>query len=111
MGGLFIDIVIVFIAKSLLRGIAYVRSRRWDRRNATLREVSVLHYAFGCDCVRARYVVEGSARGVESIEEIPFMLPTNGSLLASRLGYLRAIVVRVNPVRAAESRFFLSDQS
>ncbi len=110
MGGLVIDIVVVFLAKSVYRAVLVVRSRRWERVEARVVESASRNPDMGCSFVQVHYRFGSNHDTLEDLDEIPFMLRTDAEAYARRLVPNTPIVVRVNPGDARDTHMFRHDQ-
>ncbi len=110
MGGLVIDIFVVFLAKSLKRGVLVVRSRRWERVQARVVNSALRDPDMGCSFVQVHYRFGSNHDAIEGLDEIPFMLSSDAKAYARRLVPNTPVVVRVNPSDARETHLFRHDQ-
>ena len=106
MGGLVLDIVVVFLWKSATRAIQFIGSLRWKRTVASVREVIVLDPFLGCPSVRVYYRFDSTPRFTEGEDEVPFLLRWSAKQYAQRLSQAATVIVRV---RSEKTLFFKLD--
>jgi hypothetical protein len=107
MGGLVLDIYVVFLWKSIHRVIQFIRSLRWKRVAASVSDVMVQVPLMGCPSVRVSYRVDSNPRYLEGQDDVPFCIHWSAKDYAR--GFPRGTRVTVR-IRSEETLFFKLDQ-
>lgn len=110
MGGFVIDIVFMFLFKSFVRTLRFIKSSRWNRKTASVMDCIVLDPLMGCPSVKVHYQVVSIDRAQEGWNEIPFCFRRSAKQYAPRFSNNRSVTVRINPQRPDEMLFFEMDQ-
>jgi hypothetical protein len=110
MAGFVIDIVLVFLFKSLVRAFQFIESLRWDHRTASVLNCLVLDPLMGCPSVRVHYKIASNGCSQEGCNEIPFCFRSSAKQHAQRFPSNLQVTVRVNPNNPEEMQFFDFDQ-
>jgi hypothetical protein len=110
MGGLVLDILVVFLWKGALRIIGFIKSMRWVRTTVSVFRGDPLDPYWGCPSVRVHYRIGTNQDSLEGCDEVPFLLRQRAKRYAAKLSLTPTIIVRVNPANSAETQFFASDQ-
>ena len=109
MGGLVIDIVLDFVARSLLRCSRWFRSTNWPRITARVTRSEIVDPNLGCIFVRLCYEAISERLQQEECVEIPFFFRESAKSFARAYPDGCIVCVREAP-HGSESRFFESDQ-
>jgi len=107
---LVIDIIALFLGKSLLRFLCLIRSSRWSQAVATVRQVNVLDPDWGCPAVKVFFRVTSTNGLVEGASEIPFLFRRSAREYATTFFPGKPVVVRVGGRNAQRALFFSIDQ-
>jgi len=107
MGGLVLDIYVVFLWKSIIRTIQFFGSLRWRRAVASLVNRNVQSPLFGCSTVRVYYRFESTPGYQVGEDEVPFCLVWDAKNFVERLPPGSTVKVRV---RKGKTLFFRLDQ-
>jgi hypothetical protein len=110
MGGLVLDIAVMFIFRSLVRIARFLSSLGWSRNDATVLDATVIDPDMGCPSVKIHYQVVSNGRTQQGEDQIPFFLRTSAKSYARSLAEKRSIVVRINPANPRQTLFTPSDQ-
>lgn len=107
---LVIDIVAIFLWKSLLHLLWFIRSSRWNQAVASVRQVDVLDPDWGCPAVKVFFRVTSTNGLVEGASEIPFLFRSSAKEYATTFLPGKPVVVRVGGRNAQRALFFSIDQ-
>lgn len=110
MGGFVLDIVLMFIFKSVVRAIRFLKSLRWNRSAATVLDLTVIDPDMGCPSVRVHYQIVSSGGSQQGADEMPFFLRGSAKSYVRNFSKNQPAVVRVNPGNPNEMLFAPSDQ-
>lgn len=110
MGGFVLDIALMFILKSMVRAMRFLKSLRWDRSAATVLDLTVIDPDMGCPSVRVHYQIVANQGSQQGADDVPFFLRGSAKNYAQNFSENRVIVVRVNPGNPKEMLFAPSDQ-
>jgi len=110
MGGLVLDIVVMFIFKSFVRAMRFLKSLRWNRSIATVLDSTLVDPDMGCPSVRVHYQIASNGNTQQGVDEVPFFLRGSAKSYVRSFSRSQAVVVRVNPENPHEMLFALSDQ-
>jgi hypothetical protein len=110
MGGFVLDIAVMFIFKSLVRAMRFLRSLRWERTKATVVDLTVLDPDMGCPSVKIRYQVLSNGVSHQGVDELPFFLRRSAKSYARDFPHNQTVVVRINSGNPREMLFAPSDQ-
>jgi len=110
MGGLVLDIVVMFIFKSFVRAMRLLKSLRWNRTKATVLDSTLVDPDMGCPGVRVHYQIASHGDIHQGVDELPFFLRGSAKSYVQRLSRSQAVVVRVNPANPKDMLFAPSDQ-
>jgi hypothetical protein len=110
MGGLVIDIFLMFFVKAAIRTFRFIRSERWVRTVARILDVTLLDPDMGCPLIRVDYQVIFDDQTLSGREEIPYCFRWSAKQYAQLLSRNPILTVRVNPDNPEEMRFFELDQ-
>jgi hypothetical protein len=107
MGGLVLDIYVVFLWKSIHRAIQFIRSLRWKRVPASVSDVMVQDPFMGCPSVRVCFRIDSNPRYLEGQDDVPFCIRWSAKDYAHSLSRGNRVTVRI---RNEETLFFKLDQ-
>jgi hypothetical protein len=110
MGGLVLDIAVMFIFKSLIRAVRFLRSLRWKHVEATVVDSIVVDPDMGCPSVKVRYQIFSNGVSQQGVEEFPFFLRRSAKNYAKGFSENQLVVIRINSGDAREMLFASSDQ-
>jgi hypothetical protein len=109
MGGLVLDIILVYLFKSAVRVFHFFKSFRWERSKASFTDWSVVDPFWGCPSVRLHYKFVSSGGSVKGSDEIPFYMRWHAKTYAASLSRDLHPIIRVNPKNAQDTHFFETD--
>ena len=107
MGGLVLDIYVVFLWKSITRGIQFIGSLRWKRTVASVSDVTVQDPFMGCPSVRVYYRLNSNLPYPDGQDEVPFCFRLSAKDYAHHLPRATKVTVRV---KKEKTLFFKLDQ-
>ncbi|HEY6846759.1 MAG TPA: hypothetical protein VI320_11140 [Terracidiphilus sp.] len=110
MGGLVLDIVVMFIFKSSVRAIRFLKSLRWNRSIATVLDSTLVDPDMGCPSVKVHYQIASHGDTQQGVDEVPFFLRGSAKSYVRNFSRNQTVVVRVNPGNPDEMLFAPSDQ-
>ncbi len=110
MAGLVLDIVVMFIFKSFVRAMRFLRSLRWNHSTATVLNLTVIDPDMGCPSVRVQYQLVSNGSSQQGVDELPFFLRGSAKRYVEEFPKSRDVVVRVNPGNHREMLFVPYDQ-
>jgi hypothetical protein len=110
MGGLVLDILVVFLWKGFLHTVGFIKSMRWVRTTVSVFRGEPLDPYWGCPSVRVQYRIGTKPDSQEVCDEVPFLLRRSAKRYAAKLSLSQTIIVRVNPANSADTQFFAFDQ-
>ncbi len=110
MGGFVLDIALMFLFKSVLRAIRFLKSLRWNRSTATVLDSTVIDPDIGCPSVKVHYQIVANGGSQQGEDDVPFFLRRSAKSYALNFSENRAVVVRINPANPKEMLFAPSDQ-
>ena len=110
MGGLVIDIFIMYSIKAVARAYSLISSERWERVKAKILDITLLDPDVGCTSVRVDYQLSLETSKLNGREEIPFVFRWSARDYMQLLSNRTMVKVRVNPQNPKETLFFESDQ-
>jgi len=111
MGGLYVDVVAVFVYKSIIRLFSLIGSLRWNRAAAVMLDCSAVNRTSGgCPFVTIEYQIGSGSNSYMKQEEIPFYLYWCAKRYADKCATRSDVVIRVHPLHSSETRFFEIDQ-
>jgi hypothetical protein len=110
MGGLVIDIILVYLFKSTVRMFHFFKSSGWERSKASFTNWTVVDPDLGCPSVKLHYEFSSNGSLTTGSDEIPFYMRWHAKTYAESLSRELHPIIRVNPKNPDETQFFESDQ-
>ncbi len=97
MGGLFIDIFVVYLVRILYRSRRRLGTSAWDLREAKVVSISRPPAGYGCPVVEVVYSYAESDRTCWGSADIPFIWRSSADDYVGRHPVGSVLVVRVKP--------------
>lgn len=111
MGGLFIDVVIAFLIKSVLRVRRTWGSSRWQRVKGRIDSSSLEGgWVLNCPTTEVAYTYEFAGQTYSAIDCKPFLIESSAKVELEPFRPGEHAVVRVNPVEPQRSILNWHDQ-
>jgi hypothetical protein len=110
MGGMFADVFVIYLSKSIVRLFLFFESWRWKRVPASVLDCIAPDPGIGCPLVKIHYQVNSNGDSWAVREEMPFISARDARRYAEKFAENCTINVRVNPTYRTETRFFGFDQ-
>jgi hypothetical protein len=110
MGGLVIDIILMYLFKSAVRVFDFFKSSKWERTRASFKDWDVVDPAWGCPSVKLYYEFVSRKGLTKGWDEIPFYMRWHARTYAESLSRGLRPMIRVNPENPEETQFFELDQ-
>jgi len=107
---LVLDILLVFLWKSILRIFWLVRTSEWARNNAIVTCAHLSIPDWGCPVVKLSYKLVTHDEHQEGTSEIPFFFMGSAKQCARMFSDANPVIVRVDLANSQRTRFFCIDQ-
>lgn len=97
MGGLFLDILVVYLIRVLVRRWRQRGTSAWNLKEARIADISYRPTAWGCSFVELIYLYNVDDKNLARMESVPFLSDSSAN------GYVRnhpresSLSIRVNP--------------
>lgn len=110
MGGLVIDIYLVYLYRASIRLFHFFQSLRWDCVVASLTDWRVIDPTFGGPSLKVYYEFTMNGHLITGQDEFSFFMPLQTMSYAKSLSRGLPSIVRMNPNNPHETRYFDHDQ-
>lgn len=110
LGGLVIDIYLVYLYRACIRLFRFFQSQEWDRVVASLTDWTVVDPFWGGPSLKVYYEFTVNGHLITGQDEFSFFMPLQTTSYAKSLSRGLPSIIRVNPKNAKETRYFDHDQ-
>ena len=97
MGGLFVDIYIIYVFKAIVHWLRVRGSEKWPFADATVTAPPTSSHGYGCPKVEIVYSYRVEGELYTGIHEEPFLLTDSLTDYVARFGVGSSLVVSVKP--------------
>jgi hypothetical protein len=109
MGGLIIDVFLVYIVRALFRLTRELRTSDWKTGTARVASTTCPRIPFGCPVCEVAYVYDANGETYSGLDEIPFVWQSSADSFAAIHPPDTPVAIRANP--KAPQRSFLVKRS